>query len=86
MVCRQVMFCAVTPRVSQTRASSGPTSTVTTRWCGPTATAEITLDAAPVPVTPTPMRRCSHFSPNGIAARTPMAKTSGNHADIMVAP
>ena len=53
---------------SQIRASGGPTSTVTTRWWGPTATAEITRVPEPIAATAEPERDCIHLTANGTNA------------------
>lgn len=64
-VCRQVIAWEVTPKVNQTRAPSGPTSTVTTLWCGPTATAEIKRACPPNSRDPISERRLTHFTIKG---------------------
>lgn len=83
--CRQDMFCAVTPKVSQTRRPSGPTSTVTTLWCGPTAKAEIKRDF-PLPSSPPPGdRRLTHWTANGKHARTARKTPTETNEDSVIA-
>src|SRR6218665_424737 len=82
--CRQLTCRAVTPSTNHMRACSGPTSTVTTRCCGPTATADSTRAAAPEAGPPAPWRwRRTSQASQAIAPTNSSTATEGSRFEVM---